>query len=440
MVTVPISRFSFFRYYALLLRIRRRIAGLRSQLSMHLKNGGIVIGRCEYDFSALGRLELRLVNYSLICSEYKELLFSFNRFPKTLESHSIDLFGVYYPLVGSYDSITSNILKVMKDRCKESRRQELMFRFRVAIEEAVRSGWFVVFNTLTVRPSEEALVFCSGSTAWTDYVRTVARCSPLGHKYFCVVERGASTGRLHIHVVHLLRSLPIGSSDPNYGSSLCRREISAFKRLWKFGFSSPIAVRFNHHDAFGSIGWRWPMLSGTTLPVLNSVPGQLASYLGSYLGKGNILEKGGYIWRTRMSRSLGLETLRKVVQGESLESLESMLLLIPRRSERLKVMEVLVPWHLIVREVSRQWFLKKLKRNPEMMWGWLRTLKPSQDLVSRLRSLRRLKGTSNLLSTGCIRMPSLRTSGIFNSMQSSLDSFFGGVVIGRRVSGPVGPC
>src|SRR5205085_5066144 len=37
------------------------------------------------------------------------------------------------------------------------------------------------------------------------------------YQYFCVPEYGTANGRLHIHAVHFMRTLPTGSVDPNFG-------------------------------------------------------------------------------------------------------------------------------------------------------------------------------------------------------------------------------
>jgi len=116
------------------------------------------------------------------------------------------------------------------------------------------------------------------------------------------VEKGGNTGRLHIHVLHIFRDLPIDCGDPNFGMKVAyKREITAMKRFWQYGFSCPKAVRFSETDSFGRRGWRWPAVQeGGVVSALQAKPlGAIVWYVGKYISKDVSKEKEiGCLWRT----------------------------------------------------------------------------------------------------------------------------------------------
>src|SRR5437764_10867173 len=67
------------------------------------------------------------------------------------------------------------------------------------------------------------------------------------YQYFCVPEYGTANGRLHFHAVHLMRTLPTGSVDPNFGRRVRnRRQLNSLQNTRPYGFSMPIAVPLDH--------------------------------------------------------------------------------------------------------------------------------------------------------------------------------------------------
>lgn len=143
--------------------------------------------------------------------------------------------------------------------------QRVLNEIRIAHEK----GWYVVFDTLTLSDAWVSK-FYRTPTALRDYFRTIQRQimtaegvpvkTPRfdGYRYFCAPEYGSKEGRLHFHVVHLCRSLPPGTVDPNLNVRLrTKREISSFKKHWLYGITCPLAVRYKG-DAFTRAGWLWP--------------------------------------------------------------------------------------------------------------------------------------------------------------------------------------
>src|SRR5947199_4661348 len=57
----------------------------------------------------------------------------------------------------------------------------------------------------------------------------------------------------------LMRTLPTGSVDPNFGRRVRnRRQLNSLQNTWPYGYSMPIAVRHTQ-DAFSRSGWLWPV-------------------------------------------------------------------------------------------------------------------------------------------------------------------------------------
>lgn len=228
-------------------------------------------------------------------------------------------------------------LNKVAHQCRQRRVSELTARWHYATSDAEKARWFFVFNTLTVDPANYLAVFDTKSREFRNYVRRVERdiaragygrlsAAPADtaeyHQYFAVVEEGSQTGRLHIHVVHMCKFLPDGAFDPNAGLDCAtRREITCFKSYWAHGFSAPIAVRFGHGDAFGRQGWRWPVVMerGRAVAIQNGSAGAVCGYLAKYLVKS--YASGGFQWRTRMTRNLGLSKIFSAVKILSYRSL-----------------------------------------------------------------------------------------------------------------------
>jgi hypothetical protein len=356
------SQFNVSKYYRLYNKVRCRLSKLQMQYNLLCKRDpefelNTDLSMYHEEIKEIYKVFDRLVSNSFICNEgtYKLVYAWFKQYPESLKDHSIRLLGDYIEnkdrsrvklnfMIKEFENIEDEIEKKemikkieseryyvdtleefkkrMKSACLSSRKQELMFR--LYNEMIQRKGWFGLFNTLTVSPECHEEVFGENSKAWTDYVRLVdrqvgIRCfgtwkqaikeRNLGnefHRYFAVVERGANTGRLHIHVLHMMKKLPYGSYDPNRGCvTPCRRELGVFKTYWKFGYSSPIMVRFNINDGYGKLFWRWPyeMKGKQAVPVEVSNEMKIVNYLGKYLVKSYSVKtkKGDLIWRTRMS-------------------------------------------------------------------------------------------------------------------------------------------
>lgn len=228
--------------------------------------------------------------------------------------------------------------KILEESTMKSRRGFTVQRLMNAMRTAHTEGWYVVFDTLTLA-DDRLKDFYDNPNALRDYFRDIGRMvltaegrsvhdsSSDCYQYFCVPEYGTQHGRLHFHAVHLMRTLPMGSIDPNFGKLVrTNRQINSLQNTWPYGYSMPIAVRYSQ-DAFSRAGWLWPVdTKGEPLKATSYMA--VGFYVAKYVNKKsdidmaskglgnkewnnslktkiNLLPKK--IFRIRMSRNFGMK-------------------------------------------------------------------------------------------------------------------------------------
>src|SRR5436305_1301838 len=88
---------------------------------------------------------------------------------------------------------------------------------------------------------------------------------PACAQHFSVPDSGTVNGRRHFQSVHVMRTLPTGSVDPNFGRRVRnRRQLNSLQNTWPYGYSMPIAVRYTQ-DAFSLFCWLRPLHPKCTL-------------------------------------------------------------------------------------------------------------------------------------------------------------------------------
>lgn len=257
------------------------------------------------------------------------------------------------------------------------------FQFRTSVEclEANRDGWYVVFDTLTYDPSryddekfrievfkwlkmlrQRVGVACYGSDAAikghysSDFFR------------YCLVFEQHKSGRLHAHAIYFMRSLPAGTSyaDPNEKnrSRPNRLQPVGFPRP-SFGFSNPIAVRFDGRDVWARLGWSWP-LDRTGVPRAPSSPVALARYLTKYISK----ERG--VARCRMSQNFGILSLTKRLKTLQIPELTQL----QTSRQKFNYHTMVIPKSLL-RQMTRRTLARQISMNslPSCMNGSIETIK-----------------------------------------------------------------
>ena len=259
-----------------------------------------------------------------------------------------------YPSIKAVRELLGKVLTPRNSRLKDAIYARLAYqsrqtraqsvRHRLAVETVSRcnSGWYLIFDTLTVDNSSYASVFSHHSYLLRDYLRTVQRAIARAgfgsfrtaqssaknyYSYFAVIESGSRTGRLHFHILHYCRFLPSDwLVDPNPRPGGCRREIMAMKALWKYGLSSPIAVRYSSSDSYGKLGWHYPCkrVGDRIVADEQGNPARVWRYCAKYLTKiynsPTLLHKrstiaGEWPWRVRLSRNLGMQLVDQLLMS-----------------------------------------------------------------------------------------------------------------------------
>lgn len=446
---LPISQLCYVdKLIRLKRRIKSRIDGLTKQGNLcRLYNRFEFFVYCEErfhnDLNILNSLYSRLDIYSVICNTpeevYTDVYRLFKLFPDTIEEHSKKLLGVYSkPRKIHNNPVFNKFMELFRDGNIKSRVRDLKALLFWESKMRIDQGWYFVFNTLTVTDASLKGVFDARSSAFSDYVRSVDRSvakSVAGsyrkarrlynsdnvdsdyHFYFAVVERGSVTGRPHIHVIHMMRDLPVGSYDPNKGLDLPRnREISLFKKFWKYGTSTPIAVRFNNADAYGRDGWRWPVKSTPSgyksLDITD--PCAIISYVSKYVSKSyqsNIMKGDYFPWRIRKSQRLGQAFLTKIVNKLNENQLLTMMF---QNGYRLKVNNYPLPKvKLKIMSLRRLMTLMTMKNCPKL-FQLIKTLSPRENLLKLLSIAIRTSKPLSSLNAGDTRVLSFNALEGFN--------------------------
>lgn len=298
-------------------------------------------------------------------------------------------------------------------------------------------GWYVVFNTLTF--SDDGVIrFADDPNALRDHFRAVGRAvlqaenrsvkenSSDCFRYFCVPEYGSKEGRLHFHCLYMMRTLPKGATDPNLGHNRRdRRQVTALSGFWSYGYSMPIAVRYQG-DAFTRAGWLWPLdkmgKSIQSKPCI-AVARYVCKYVGKNIANSYELKTGKQKWNTslsklapdnnfnkhhriRMSRGFGMDILP--MTELSLDSLVE-----------LTQLETSSTWFpLLCRQKSRQELRSRMANLPV---GAILAAKPATiNLLASLRDLILTTGQFKPLNVIATMTPKLHVGDISDETKSWL--------------------
>ena len=330
------------------------------------------------------------------------------------------------------------------------------FQFRTSVEclEANRDGWYVVFDTLTYDPSRyDDEEFGKEVFKWIKKLRQRVGVAYFGSDdaikghysseffRYCLVFEQHKSGRLHAHCIYFMRDLPLGTSyaDPNEKnrSRPNRLQPVGFPRP-EFGFSNPIAVRFDGRDVWARLGWSWP-LDKTGVPRAPSSPVALARYLTKYISK----ERG--VARCRMSQNFGIQSLTNRLKTLKISELTQL----QTSRQKFNYHTMTVPRNLL-RQMTRRTLARQIRMNslPSCMTAsigmseldiWPEKLRSAMSLMTPLalssrvqrqplrpdRLLRGLTHVTQILkhsSSETLYLLSMRNTVIFNKyVQEVLD-------------------
>lgn len=267
------------------------------------------------------------------------------------------------------------ILRAARDRQRAESAQVAKWRITAEIKDKATRGWYCWTDCLTLSPEHSWLA--TSQNAWNyylDYTRKQIR-KAVGAKsrtsttnyctYFACLEPHES-GELHIHVVWTAKKIPEHWRDPMRGPRDYRREVHEAKQAWPWGWSWPRPIRFNRTDAWGQLGWYWPMAKNQRGPQKPAKPQHIASYIAKYLTKERTVS-----WRTRLSQNWGTKLIKEAFSKLSREQLH-LLTGHPAVLRQLQKKHKLPP---------SSWLAKRLKLE------WLYTEKPSaKQVLHHLRS------------------------------------------------------
>lgn len=334
--------------------------------------------------------------------KYQMVYKCFKKLGKTKEEHLAKLFENYFPYKNR------SILKMNKLNRKyfrkiienfhirklNERKNELKFRLNCEILDKYKKGYYMFFNTLTVQNEHINKVFYSKDNVFGNYIKKIkydiAKDNNLIEKddiltHFAVVEKGDETGRLHIHVILFMKHLIKGIVDPNYGREIpVEREIGTFKRYWKYGSSSNIAVRLHNNDSFGKIGWLFPCeKSGQKYKTIEiKGVGALSNYITKYVEKRLTQRKGMKLWKTRMTRNLGMKQLKMMISQMDTTLMKSLIKMkVPIKK---MMMGQQIPPFLLRKEIIKSYLKKKKKLNMTEIPNFLMELKSRENVMKNL--------------------------------------------------------
>ena len=267
-----------------------------------------------------------------------------------------------------------------------SRRSSYCYRVVMEFAYAAQHHWFCAFSTLTCTDYFYPRVFgTEHKEYWNMYLRTVrqAIARALGitykelyndtkryHRYIAVTEFGHDTGRLHIHVVHFAKCLPMaGRWTVNYDRMCDEYSLPEMSAPWSYGIAYTTAIRTSDRDAFSHF-IRWPRRVDESTQRVGKEPAdqatamQVARYITKYLTKEKTSSKLLNKWRTKATKNLGCYAIKEFLETLTVDQLY--LFVTSAQPIRLQTnqADLLIPKKLIIYLAEKEWMSRK---NPDQI-------------------------------------------------------------------------
>lgn len=299
------------------------------------------------------------------------------------------------------NDLQKTVLLNLEEKQAKARRYQFLYRLNLEMEQAINNRWYIIFNTLTVAPEYNKMVWDNESPAFNSYLKRWDRISGVeNHKYFAVTEFGSKTSREHIHSVHFIKDLPEQAKQcPNRLATIpTRRIVEAFRTYWKYGFSAPIAVRTTASDPWAKIGYRWPVKFNKEKqwePIDSGCINKLANYMTKYITK-SISIKGDQKWKTRQSQNLGMTILHQSLDALSQKQLNQFQIIMKMRV--LAIHQKIIPTQLMMIAYYKK-MNEQLKKNKNKITQ-IMTRKPAHSIMRRLNDLTQPIPLYNLRNIG----------------------------------------
>nr|UXQ88167.1 MAG: replication initiation protein [Microvirus sp.] len=292
-----------------------------------------------------------------------------------------------------------------------ARKSQHIWRIVNELELAIHNNLYVIFNTLTINPLYYHTVCNTQSTCFKKYKSLWDNIAgPENHTYYAVIEIG-SLGRLHFHVLHILKSIPQKwKTDINYAKPQpSNRIINQARTFWDYGFSTPIAVRFSAFDAWGKLHWRWPVKqneSGFSEAIPESNSKKMAYYIAKYITK-SLINKEPKPWKTKLKQGFGLSIIQQSLPQMTTQQLQNLLIAAPMK--RLQIHMSMIPPFFLTR-LATKLILERLKS--DNLTTQLMTLKAQDSIMKQLKSLTQQTPLYKLQKCGPIQIPTLKNTAI----------------------------
>ena len=197
---------------------------------------------------------IRTLTNGDIVNAYEEL--------KTYEVENLKELGKKYELkIHKKKKLPISQLMAYQQHKKDTR-----LKLNYKLHEAEHNNWYPIFSTLTIKDINA--LDKTYKDGWRQYKRKVENWAGKENieYYYAVPEKGTKNQRDHLHVLWILKDIPDEAKRcPNNRKIFNegKQEITGMKRLWNYGISQNLAVRYGEGDVWARIHkWTLPTNPG----------------------------------------------------------------------------------------------------------------------------------------------------------------------------------
>lgn len=358
----------------------------------------------------------------------------------------------YPPKPKAYQDEATKQLLIVQNKSRASyMKQRIHHQMKISHQK----GWFVVFDTLTLSP-DKVKAFYDNPNAIRDYTRNIGRKvnQALGlparakytdnYQYICVPEYGTQKGRLHFHLVHLLKALPKGTIDPIQGRTMQQikimqkmkpsatdRAVNTLRGMWNYGMTMPIAVRYTGDAYKNKLGWLHPIDTKSENKLQLKPLMAVGHYIAKYINKSSDqdlikkqLTNGNNKWTQELRKTLNklpTHTWKiRTSRGFGMDVLSMKTLPMATLAELTKLHWSVTPISSVLKKNAQKEIKSRLgtltvRELPALLPETINLLTSLRTSMSEIQEFSQLNSTS-------IMTPKLLLSGISNLTEAYLNS------------------
>ena len=369
-------------------KMQNRIKAFKRQIAYHTQENTPFLCRARREVARIREMLRQYNLYYLIINnlKLKELKKELNQWPTVRKHWESKTKLEYIVKKPKFSFIKQQMLENLEESSMRARKSQHIWRIIQEMECARYFHKFVIFNTLTVAPEYYAEVFAKGSNHFKKYIEKFDKIyGKKSHTYFGVTEIG-ELGRAHYHVIHVLDTIPTTwKGDINYGMQYpTNRIIKQCQDMWQWGYSKPIAIRFNAFDAYAKLGWRWPVeqLGDDYVAIKETNANSIAFYMAKYITK-SLVDKEKKTWRTKPRNNFGMTILNMAVRSMMTNQLILTIKAAPMMV--LKIHNSVIPPYFLKKVATKYLLLRK--KNCKSITKLIMEKEPQENIVKRLKSL-----------------------------------------------------